>query len=70
MAVTSIRLNKKDEELIQLLKEYYNCDTTTLLKKSLYELYEDIKDNEIIEQFERKEKRTKPQFVKFEDILK
>ena len=68
MGVTSIRLNPKEEKLLQFLKDYYNCDASTLLKKSLYELYEDIKDNKIIEAFEKKEKSNKSKFVKFEDL--
>jgi hypothetical protein len=69
MGVTSVRLNQKEEKLLKLLKNYYNCDASSLLKKSLYELYEDLKDKEIIERFEKKEKNKKPQFVKFEDLM-
>jgi hypothetical protein len=68
MAVTSVRLNQKEEKLLKLLKDYYNCDASSLLKRSLYELYEDLKDKEIIEQFEKKEKNHKSQFVTFEDL--
>jgi hypothetical protein len=33
MGVTSIRLNKKEEEILNLLKEYFHCDSSTLLKR-------------------------------------
>jgi hypothetical protein len=69
MGVTSVRLNQKEEKLLKLLKDYYNCDASSLLKRSLYELYEDLKDNKIIENFEKKEKTKKPQFLKFEDLM-
>lgn len=69
MGVTSVRLNQKEEKLLKLLKDYYNCDASSLLKRSLYELYEDLKDKEIIESFEKTEKRKKPEFVKFEELL-
>lgn len=69
MAVTSVRLNLKEEKLLKLLKNYYNCDASTLIKRSLYELYEDLKDKEIIEQFERKEKHDRSQFMKIEDLM-
>ena len=52
MAVISVRFNEKEEKILELLKKYYNCDTSNLLKKSLLELYEEIKDSEIIEEFE------------------
>ena len=69
MGVTSVRLNQKEEKLLKLLKNYYNCDASSLLKKSLYELYEDLKDKEIIENFEIKENNKKTHFVKFEDLM-
>lgn len=34
MGVTSVRFNKKEEKIINYLKEHPNCDTSTLLKKS------------------------------------
>ncbi len=69
MGVTSIRLNSKEEKLLKFLKDYYNCDTSTLLKKSLMDMYEDIRDKEIIEKFEKKESKGKTKFVSFEDIF-
>jgi hypothetical protein len=51
------------------LKKYYNCDYSSLLKLSLWDLYEEIKDKEIIEEFEEKEKSSKAKFVKIEDII-
>ena len=69
MAVTSVRLNQKEEKLLKFLKKHYNCDASSLLKRSLYELYEDLKDKEIIENFEKKEKSNKSQFIKVEGPL-
>lgn len=68
MGVTSLRLNKKEEKLLNYLKEYYDCDTSALLKKSLWEMYEDIKDKEIIEDFENRERKGKASFSSFDDI--
>ncbi|MBN1531824.1 MAG: hypothetical protein JXA20_04115 [Spirochaetes bacterium] len=68
MGVTSVRFNQKEEKLIKFLKEYYNCDASTLVKKSLWDLYEDIKDREEIEAFEKKEKSGKVKFVSFENL--
>jgi len=70
MGVTSIRLNKKEEKLLNYLKEYFHCDSSTLLKKSLFELYEDLKDKEIIDTFEKKEKEGKSKFFNFEELVK
>ena len=45
-----------------------NTDTT-LLKRSLWELYEDIQDRQIIVEFEEKEDMGKVRFHSAEDIL-
>ena len=69
MAVISVRFNSKEEKILKTLKNYYNCDSSNLIKRTLLDLYEEIKDREIIEQFEIKEKSSKSVFVKFEDII-
>ncbi len=69
MAVTSVRFNTKEEKVLKLLKKYYNCDASTLLKKSLWDLFEDIKDKEIIDDFEKREKSSKTKFVQINDLL-
>lgn len=70
MAVTSIRLNENEEKVLKYLKNHFHCDSSTLLKKSLFELYEDMKDREIIDTFENKKKKSKAQFFTFEQIAK
>ena len=37
--------------------------------KAIWDLYEEIKDREIIEQYEAREKTSKSGFIKIEDIL-
>jgi hypothetical protein len=69
MAVTSVRFNSQEEKLLRLLKKHYNCDASTLIKKSLWELYEDIRDREIIEDFEKKETASQTGFIQITEIL-
>lgn len=69
MAVTSVRFNSREEKLLRLLKKHYNCDASTLIKKSLWELYEDIRDREIIEDFEKKETASRTEFVRITELL-
>jgi cytochrome b involved in lipid metabolism len=69
MAVISVRFNSKEEKILETLKKYFNCDSSNLLKRSLWDLYEEIKDREIIEQYEAREKTSKSGFIKIEDIL-
>ena len=69
MAVISVRFNSKEEKILEILKKYFECDSSSLVKKSLLDLYEEIKDREIIEQYESREKISKSKSVKIEDIL-
>lgn len=69
MAVVSVRFNDKETKILKILKKYYNCDYSSLLKLSLWDLYEEIKDKEIIEEFEKKEKSSQSNFIKIKDIV-
>jgi hypothetical protein len=70
MTVTSVRFNTKEEKLIEMLKKHYNCDTSSLLKKSIFEMYDDLMDNKVINDFEKRESKGKTKFLSFEDIIK
>jgi len=69
MGVISVRLNKDEDEMIQQLSEHFDADKSTLIKRSLRELHENMLDIEMIETFEKKEKRGTVSFVTAEDIL-
>ncbi len=69
MAVTGVRFNTKEEKILKILKKHYSCDASTLIKKSLWELYENIKDHEIIDAFVKKEKLGKAKFFSIDELL-
>ena len=69
MGIISIRLNKKEEDMINFLSEYYEQDKSSLIKFSLKELYEDIIDKQIINEYETKEKKGKIKFVDSNEII-
>ena len=69
MGVTSIRLNEEDKKILEYLKKYYHCDTSTLFKRSLRELFETIKDQEVIEDFEKREKAGHTKFFTIDECL-
>jgi hypothetical protein len=69
MAVISIRLNNEEEKMIEYLSSIYNEDKSTLIKHSLKELYEDLEDKKVIDDYEDKEKKKKPVFISSNDIL-
>jgi len=68
MGIASVRFNKKEEQIIEHLKKYYHCDTSSLIKQSLWEKYEDIKDIEAIKEFEKMELKGKVKFKKIKKI--
>ena len=70
MAVISVRLNTEEEKIIDYLSSVYDEDKSTLIKHSLKEMYEDIVDKKIIDDYEVKEQKKKPHFVSSEEIMK
>ncbi len=70
MGVISVRLNKDEEKILKKLAEYFHEDKSTLVKKSLFELYENVVDLDEIKKFEAKERKGKVSFFIAEDILK
>ena len=70
MAVISVRLNTEEEKIIDYLSSVYDEDKSTLIKHSLKEMYENIVDKKIIDDYEIKEQKKKPHFVSSEEIMK
>ena len=70
MAVISVRLNSEEEKIMDYLSTFFDEEKSTLIKHSLKEMFEDIVDNEVIDSFEKEEKKKKPSFINAEDILK
>jgi len=70
MAVISIRLNQNEEKIVNFLSDYYEKDKSSLIKYSLEELFEDIIDKQIINEYEIKEKKDKIKFVDSNEIMK
>ena len=70
MGVISVRFNKDEEKILKKLSDHFHEDKSTLIKKSLVELYENVMDLNEIKKFEAKEKRGKVSFSSAEEILK
>ena len=69
MSVISVRLNTNEEKILERLSEYFNEDKSSLIKHSLRNLYEAVIDSQVIDEFERKEKQHKVEFVPSDEIL-
>ncbi len=69
MAVVSVRLNDEEEKILEYLTEYLHEDKSTLLKKSMYELYEDIQDIRFIENYIDDAKKSEKKFIPGHELL-
>jgi hypothetical protein len=69
MAIISLRLNQKEEKMVNFLADYYEQDKSSLIKYSLHELYEDLIDRQAIIEYEAKEKNGKIKFADSNTIL-
>ncbi len=69
MGVVSVRFNKDEEKILKKLSDHFHEDKSTLIKKSLFELYENVLDLNEIKKFEAKEKKGNVSFSSAEDIL-
>jgi len=70
MAVISLRLNPEEQNMVSFLSRYYEQDKTSLIKRALKELYEDIVDKKVIEDYENREMTDSVSFVSADDVLK
>jgi len=69
MAVVSVRLNDEEEKILEYLAEYFHEDKSTLIKKSMYELYEDIQDIRFIENYISKAEKSDKKFITGDELL-
>ncbi|UTC65967.1 MULTISPECIES: DUF6290 family protein [unclassified Treponema] len=66
MAVMSVRMNQNEEKIMNYLSEHFEEEKSSIIKRALSEMYENIIDKKIIDAFEKEEHT----FISAEDILK
>jgi hypothetical protein len=69
MAVVSVRLNEQEERVLEYLTEYFHEEKSSLLKKSMFELYEDTQDIRFVDEYLEKKGLQKENFVSGDDLL-
>jgi len=69
MSILSVRLSKKEDQILSALTSVLNVDKSSVVKHSIMELYEDYLDKIEIEEFEKREKQGKVEFLSSDDIL-
>ena len=69
MAVISVRLNKDEEKILNYLSEYFHEEKSTLFKKSLFEIYEDIQDIKTINNYIEQSLIEKPKYITGDELF-
>ncbi|SIQ99701.1 hypothetical protein SAMN05920897_12211 [Alkalispirochaeta americana] len=69
MGVKSVRFNADEEKALALLTGALHMDTSGVIKKALWELYEDVQDAAVIEAFEVREDAGDTGFAPIHDLL-
>ena len=70
MGIVTVRLNDKEEKILEHLQEFYDTDKSKILKEAMMEKFEDLRDREVIESFEKKLKSGNVKFVSADSIFK
>ena len=69
MGIVTLRLNEKEEQVLETLQKYLDEDKSKIFKNALYEKYEEIRDREIIDIFEKKLKKNKVKFERADSLI-
>jgi predicted transcriptional regulator len=69
MGVKSVRFNAGEEKALDALTRTLHMDTSGVIKKALWELYEELQDRAEIEAFEARENSGKTSFSPIDDLL-
>ena len=69
MGIVSIRFNQVEERIINELVEYFNENRSKLMKRVLFEMYENLIDRREIEIFEKKENKSGVKFYKKDELF-
>lgn len=70
MAIVTLRLNTEEEKILDLLVKYFGADKSKILKEAMWDKYEELRDQEIIEEFEKKSGAGKVKFGSADDLIK
>lgn len=70
MAIVTLRLNDEEEKILGLLVKYFDADKSKILKEAMWDKFEDLRDREIIEGYEKKNRASKVQFASADELIK
>ena len=70
MGIVTLRLNSKEEKILKILQSHLGEDKSRIIKHAMLEKYEEIQDLEVIENFEKNEKKRKVKFQSADSFIK
>lgn len=70
MAVVTLRLNTEEVRALGFLVKHFEVDQSKILKAALWEKFEELRDRELIEVFEKKSAAKKVQFASADALIK
>lgn len=69
MAMMSLRLSDQEEKILEMLVRHFDQDKSQILIDALWDMFEDLRDRELIEDFESKSRAGKVEFATADDLL-
>ncbi|MDA3947910.1 MAG: DUF6290 family protein [Spirochaeta sp.] len=69
MGVKSVRFNTDEEKALNVLTQTLRMDTSAVIKKALWDLYEEMQDRAVIEGFEVREDAGEVSFASIDDLI-
>lgn len=70
MAIVTLSLNNEEEKILEILVKYFDADKSKILKEAMWDKFEDLRDREIIEAFEKKSRTGKARFASADNLIK
>lgn len=68
MALVTLRLNEQEEKILDLLVRHSGQDKSKVLKDALWDMFEDLRDRELIEDYESRSRAGKVEFATADDL--
>lgn len=69
MAIMTLRLSEQEERILELLVRHLEEDKSKILKDALWDKFEELRDRELIEEFEAGSRAGKIQFETAEALV-
>jgi predicted DNA-binding protein len=69
MAIVTLRLNQEEEKILRLLVKHLDQDKSKILKEAMWDKFEELRDRELIEGYEKKSRTGKVRFESADDLL-